>query len=124
LNRIDEVILFHTLSREDIQRIIDLQMKEIAGRLQEQGIRIELTGDAREKLAEEGYDPQFGARPLRRTLQRRIESPLSRKLLAGEFKEGDVVEVSTDREGYVFQRKEGIVIQPSVESPQEKAELG
>lgn len=124
LNRIDEVILFHTLSREDIQRIIDLQMKEIAVRLQEQGIRIELTGDAREKLAEEGYDPQFGARPLRRTLQRRIESPLSRKLLAGEFKEGDVVEVSTDREGYVFQRKEGIVIQPSVESPQEKAELG
>ncbi len=107
LNRIDEVIIFHVLSREQIKMIVDMQMQEIAARLKEQGIEIELTDAAREWLAKEGYDPQFGARPLRRMLQRKVESPLSRKLLAGEFKAGDLIVVDADtREGIVFRKRE------------------
>lgn len=106
LNRIDEVIIFHVLDRNQIKEIVDLQMKEIAGRLREQGIEIELTDAAREWLAKEGFDPQFGARPLRRTLQRKVESPLSRQLLAGEFKAGDQVIVDADeKQGVVFRKK-------------------
>jgi ATP-dependent Clp protease ATP-binding subunit ClpC len=106
LNRIDEIVIFHTLTREQVKQIVDLQMKEIAGRLGEHGITIELTDAAREWLANEGYDPQFGARPLRRTLQKRVESPLSVELLRGEFKVGDVVVVDAGEEGLVFRRKE------------------
>ncbi len=109
LNRIDEVIVFHVLSREQIKMIVDLQMKEIAARLNEQGIQIELTDAAREWLAKEGYDPQFGARPLRRMLQRKVESPLSRKLLTGEFQPGDFIVVDADeREGIVFRKRERV----------------
>jgi ATP-dependent Clp protease ATP-binding subunit ClpC len=121
LNRIDEVLIFHVLDRNQIKLIVDMQMKEIAGRLKEQGIDIELTEAAREWLAKEGFDPQFGARPLRRTLQRKVESPLSRKLLAGEFKSGDIVQVDADeKEGIVFRRKEAIPAESIVvmESPQ------
>jgi ATP-dependent Clp protease ATP-binding subunit ClpC len=111
LNRIDEVILFHSLAREQLRAIVDLQMRDIAERLREQAITIELTDEAREYLAQIGYDPQFGARPLRRTLQRRVESPLSRKLLAGEFVAGDTVVVDFDPSGeLVFRRREGAVI--------------
>jgi ATP-dependent Clp protease ATP-binding subunit ClpA len=81
-------------------------MKEISQRLADKGITIELTEAARDWLAKEGYDPQFGARPLRRTLQRRVESPLSIRLLHGEFKEGDTVVVDIGGEGIVFRCKE------------------
>jgi ATP-dependent Clp protease ATP-binding subunit ClpC len=106
LNRIDEIIIFHTLTREQVQEIVDLQMKEIASRLAEYGVTIELTDAAREWLANEGYDPQFGARPLRRTLQKRVESPMSVKLLRGEFQAGDIVVVDVDEEGLTFQKAE------------------
>ncbi len=89
LNRIDEVIIFHILTLEHMEEIVDLQMKEIRERLEERGVVIELTGAARRWLAEEGYDPAFGARPLRRTLQRYVESPLSKRILQGEFEAGD-----------------------------------
>jgi len=109
LNRIDEVIIFHVLDREQIKQIVDLQMKEIAERLQEHHIEIVLTDAAREWLAKEGFDPQFGARPLRRTLQRKVESPLSRKLLQKEFQAGDCVIVDvSENEGIVFRKKEKI----------------
>ena len=127
LNRIDEVIIFHVLSREQIKTIVDLQMKEIATRLKEHGIEIELTETAREWLAKEGFDPQFGARPLRRMLQRKVESPLSRKLLAREFKAGDFVVVDADeKEGIVFRKKEvGAAEQGAVmEAPQVPVEAG
>jgi ATP-dependent Clp protease ATP-binding subunit ClpC len=91
LNRIDEVIIFHNLTSEHMYRIVDLQMKEIAGRLREQGVEILLTDAAREWLADKGYDPQFGARPLRRALQRYIENPLSIQLLGGELEAGTIV---------------------------------
>jgi len=101
LNRIDEVIIFHTLTMEHMKQIVDLQMQEIAERLAEQELHIELSDEAREWLAKIGYDPQFGARPLRRTLLRHVESPLSRKLLRSEFKPGDTVfvDVMEDEEG-------------------------
>jgi ATP-dependent Clp protease ATP-binding subunit ClpC len=104
LNRIDEIIIFHSLTKDQVKEIVDLQMKEIAGRLADHGISIELTDAAREWLANEGYDPQFGARPLRRTLQKRVESPLSVKLLRGEFKAGDRVVVDADQEGLIFRK--------------------
>ena len=93
LNRIDEIIIFETLTVEQVEQIVDLQMAEISERLIEQGIIIELTDEARRWLAENGYDRQFGARPLRRTLQREVESPMSRKLLRGEFVQGGGVRV-------------------------------
>ncbi len=107
LNRIDEIIIFHTLTLEQVKEIVDLQMKEIADRLGEHEIKIELTDTARSWLAEEGYDPPFGARPLRRTLQKYVESPLSVKLLSGEFKSGDTVIVDYNKEvGLTFTKKE------------------
>ncbi len=105
LNRIDEIIIFSPLSPEQMLRIVDLQMKQIRERLAEHGLTVELTDAAREWLAREGYDPSFGARPLRRALQRHIESALSVKILQGEFEEGDTVIVDFDEdEGVVFRR--------------------
>jgi ATP-dependent Clp protease ATP-binding subunit ClpC len=117
LNRIDEIIIFHTLTKEQVMQIVDLQMKEIAGRLGEHGITIELTNAARTWLAEEGYDPAFGARPLRRTLQKKVESPLSVKLLQGEFKDGDVVVVDyNENEGLVFIGQETLMVKVPAQS--------
>ncbi|RMF00211.1 MAG: AAA family ATPase [Chloroflexi bacterium] len=111
LNRIDEIIIFHTLTQEQVTQIVDLQMREISERLGEHGITIELTNPARIWLAEQGYDPAFGARPLRRTLQKQVESPLSVQLLKGEFKEGDVVVVDYNQtDGLTFVRKEELVV--------------
>jgi ATP-dependent Clp protease ATP-binding subunit ClpC len=112
LNRIDEIIVFHTLTQEQVVQIVDLQMKEIAGRLGEYNITIELTDSARNWLAEEGFDPAFGARPLRRTLQKRVESPLSVRLLQGEFKDGDVIVVDyNEDEGLVFVKRDDLVVE-------------
>jgi ATP-dependent Clp protease ATP-binding subunit ClpC len=105
LNRIDEIIIFSPLSPEQMLRIVDLQMEQIRERLAENGLTVELTDAAREWLAREGYDPAFGARPLRRALQKHVESALSVKILQGEFDEGDTVIVDFDEsEGVVFRR--------------------
>ncbi len=98
LNRIDDIIIFSPLSVKQMYKIVDLQLVEIRERLAEHGLSIKLSRDARSWLAEEGYDPSFGARPLKRTLQKYIESPLSIKLLSGEFNEGDTVFVNFDKE--------------------------
>ena len=111
LNRIDEIIVFHTLTQEQVTEIVDLQMKEIADRLGEHDIVIELTDAARTWLAEQGFDPAFGARPLRRTLQKRVESPLSVKLLKGEFKESDIIVVDYNEEdGLIFVKKDELMV--------------
>jgi len=111
LNRIDEIIIFHTLTKAQVRDIVNLQMAEISGRLGEHGITIELTDAARAWLAEQGYDPAFGARPLRRTLQKHVESPLSVRLLKGEFKENDVIVVDhNEDEGLVFVRRDELVV--------------
>ncbi len=108
LNRVDEIIIFNDLTLEDMERIVDLQMREIASRLIEQGLEVELTDTARQWLAGEGFDRQFGARPLRRALQRHLESPLSVRLLRGDFDRGDLVVVDAGQEGLVFERKPGL----------------
>jgi ATP-dependent Clp protease ATP-binding subunit ClpB len=93
LNRVDEVIVFHSLTREQIKQIVEIQMRQLKKRLAERHIDIELTENAKEFLANEGYDPVYGARPLKRTIQRRVLDPLAVKVLEGEFKEGDTVVV-------------------------------
>jgi ATP-dependent Clp protease ATP-binding subunit ClpC len=103
LNRIDEVIIFSRLTLKDMERIVDLQMDEVQSRLAEHGLTVEVSEAARAWLADEGYDPDFGARPLKRALQKYIESPLSVKILQGEFREGQSVLVDyVDDEGVVF----------------------
>ena len=105
INRVDEIIIFNDLTVDHVKQIVDLQMEEIAGRLADQGLDVELTDAARTWLANEGFAPQFGARPLRRALQRHIESPLSIKLLRGDFGRGDLVGVDAGDEGLTFERK-------------------
>jgi ATP-dependent Clp protease ATP-binding subunit ClpB len=97
LNRVDEIVIFHSLTREDLRRIVDLAAAGLARMLAERDITLELTDAARDALAEEGYDPRFGARPLKRTLQRRVQNPLALKLLQGEFRAGQTVEVDAQR---------------------------
>ena len=96
LNRIDEIITFSPLSLEQMSEIVDLQMREIQDRMLERGLNVELTPAARSWLAKEGYDSAFGARPLRRALQKHVESPLSVSLLGGDFSEGDKIIVDVD----------------------------
>jgi len=103
LNRIDEIITFSPLSLDEMTEIVDLQMKEVEGRLKEHGITVELTQEARVWLAETGFDPDFGARPLKRVLQKHVESPLSVKLLAGEFNKGETILVDVGGEELSFQ---------------------
>ena len=98
LNRIDEIIMFSPLSIEEMELIVDLQLKEVQERLSEHSIAVELTEAARKWLANEGYDPAFGARPLRRAIQKYVESPLSVELLSGKFKDGAIVQVDVDGE--------------------------
>ena len=98
LNRIDEIIMFSPLSLEQMYSIVDLQMQEVCTRLEEHGLSVTMTEAAREWLAKEGFDPIFGARPLRRALQKHVESPLSVSLLSGQFQEGDQVVVDLDEE--------------------------
>jgi ATP-dependent Clp protease ATP-binding subunit ClpB len=102
LNRVDETVIFQQLSREQIRHIVELHAESLKKLLSERGISLTLTDSARDALAEEGYDPHFGARPLKRTLQRRIQNPLAMKLLEGAFKAGDTVEVRYASGTYEF----------------------
>ena len=98
LNRIDEIIIFSQLTPEDMEEIVDLQMQEITQRLDEHDLSVELLPPAREWLAKQGYDPAFGARPLKRALQKHLESPLSVRLLRGDFNPGDKIRVDANDE--------------------------
>jgi len=108
LNRIDEIILFSSLDKEDMRKIVALQMEDIQSRLAEHGLKVELTQEATDWLANEGYDPAFGARPLKRALQKHIESPLSVSLLSGAFSQGDTVLVDIVEDEVVFKKKEAV----------------
>jgi ATP-dependent Clp protease ATP-binding subunit ClpB len=113
LNRIDEIVIFRSLGPEQIEQIVGIQMRDVQKRLAERKVTIALTEEARKVLAERGYDPVFGARPLKRAIQRMIENPLAVEVLGGKFREGDHVVVdSTDRETFVF-KKEAAVPQPA-----------
>jgi ATP-dependent Clp protease ATP-binding subunit ClpB len=109
LNRIDEVILFHTLTREQLAKIVDVQLDSLRKRLAARNLHLELAEAAKNLLAEEGYDPAYGARPLRRLIQQKIENPLATHILAGDFGEGDTVrvDVDTSRHAFIFTRSQG-----------------
>jgi ATP-dependent Clp protease ATP-binding subunit ClpB len=102
LNRVDEVIVFHPLGREEIREIVDLQLKRLDAQLQKNGYRLEVTESARQLLAAEGYDPAYGARPLKRVIQQRIQNALANELLAGNFVSGDTILIDAARDGFVF----------------------
>jgi ATP-dependent Clp protease ATP-binding subunit ClpB len=102
LNRIDEIVVFRPLTRAQLAEVVDFQMKRVSQLLADRGYVLEVSQAAREFLAEEGYDPAFGARPLKRTIQRELQDPLALKILSGEFHEGDVIEVDRDNTGLVF----------------------
>ncbi len=102
LNRIDETVIFHRLSRDDIGRIVELQVELLTARVAERGIEIELTGDARTLLGNLGFDPTYGARPLKRVIQRSLVDPLALKLLQGEFAEGGRVRVVAEDGALAF----------------------
>ncbi|MFQ5408596.1 MAG: AAA family ATPase, partial [Anaerolineales bacterium] len=123
LNRVDDIIIFSPLKIEDVEQIVGLQMEEIQERLSEYGLVVELTDGARNWLARQGYDPAFGARPLRRALQKHVESPLSVQLLRSEFASGDTVIVdATDEDGVSFRKKDEPV-EVVVEEPAEAVEV-
>ena len=105
LNRIDEVIVFRPLGREQIKAIVDIQMEQLKRRLAERRIDLRLTESAKELLAVEGYDPVYGARPLKRTIQHRVIEPLALKVLSGEFREGDTVVVDAIEGEFLFDRE-------------------
>ena len=112
LNRVDETIVFHALEKEHILSIVDLMMQDLHKRLQEQDIKMEVSAEAKEKLVEEGYDPAYGARPLRRTIQRLVEDPLAEDLLQGRYTAGDTVKVDVTKDGITL-LKDGEIEQVS-----------
>ena len=105
LNRIDEVIVFHPLSRDQIGRIVEIQLGRLRHLLAERKLGLELSPAAHTRLAEEGYDPIYGARPLKRAIQQRIQNPLALELLQGAFSEGDTICVDADSNGFSFTRR-------------------
>jgi ATP-dependent Clp protease ATP-binding subunit ClpC len=104
LNRIDDIIVFRSLDRTDLQSIIALEVKHVVDRLKNRGIEITLTPEAMEFLLDKGYDPVYGARPLKRTIQRHIEDTLSEEIIAGKFKEGSVLKVVKKEDALVFEQ--------------------
>jgi ATP-dependent Clp protease ATP-binding subunit ClpB len=106
LNRIDEVVEFKSLSREQLSEIVDLQVAQLRRRLAERGLELDLTDAAKEVLAEAGWDPAYGARPLKRAVQRLVENPLALRLLEGDFGEGDTIRVDEQNGELVFMRAE------------------
>ena len=103
LNRVDEIIVFHPLSREEMRKIIDVQLRGLMKRLEDRKIHVEVTDRAKDLLMAEGYDPTYGARPLKRTIQRRMLDPLAIKVLEGEFREGDTVRVDAQAGDLTFE---------------------
>jgi ATP-dependent Clp protease ATP-binding subunit ClpB len=104
LNRVDEIIVFHMLTKDDLRKIVDIQLDYLSRRLEARKIEIGFTEDARNQIMDEGYDPVFGARPLKRTIQQRLENPLAAELLAGKFAEGDKVRIDANAHRFKFEK--------------------
>ncbi len=105
LNRVDEIVVFHPLTRAELEQIVDIQVARLKRRLEERKIELKLTDRARQYFAEHGYDPSYGARPLRRLIQRELETALGRKILAGEVRDGSLVEVDAGARGLEFKSR-------------------
>jgi ATP-dependent Clp protease ATP-binding subunit ClpB len=104
LNRIDEIIVFHMLDKEHLRTIVDIQLDYLAKRLKGRHITLEFTDNARRQIMDEGYDPAFGARPLKRTIQQRLENPLAAELLAGKFADGDKIKIDANAHKFTFEK--------------------
>jgi ATP-dependent Clp protease ATP-binding subunit ClpB len=104
LNRIDEIVEFKALSRDQLGEIVELQLERLRERLGERGLKLELTDEAKETIGEAGWDPAYGARPLKRAIQRLLENPLAIRLLEGEFGDGDTILVDAQNSDLVFTR--------------------
>jgi ATP-dependent Clp protease ATP-binding subunit ClpB len=110
INRVDEIIIFHALTREQMRHIVDIQLRGLVKRLDDRKIRVELSGRAKDLIIEEGYDPTYGARPLKRTIQRRILDPLAMKVLEGQFREGDTVGIDVTAGDLAFTKMQAGVV--------------
>src|SRR5438270_6692169 len=102
LNRVDETIIFHPLGMEELTKIVDIQLRRLEAQLSEAGLTLRITDEARARLAEEGFDPAYGARPLKRVIQQRLANPLATALLEQRITEGDSVEIGWDGRDYTF----------------------
>ncbi|MCJ7823927.1 MAG: ATP-dependent chaperone ClpB, partial [Anaerolineales bacterium] len=102
LNRIDEIVVFHPLGRQHLAGIVDIQLRRVRKMLEEKGFHLDVTEKAREFLADVGYDPNFGARPLKRAIQRELQDPLALKILSGDFEEGDTIKIDRDKDELIF----------------------
>jgi ATP-dependent Clp protease ATP-binding subunit ClpB len=108
LNRVDEIVVFHRLGREQLRAIVDIQLRRFGERLKERELTLEAEDAAKDLLGEIGYDPMFGARPLKRVIQKKLENPLAERILAGDFKPGDTVVVKRSAEGnLIIERRPG-----------------
>jgi ATP-dependent Clp protease ATP-binding subunit ClpB len=105
LNRVDEIILFHRLKREQMGAIVDIQMARLQKLLDDRKVTVELSAEARNWLADKGYDPAFGARPLKRVIQKHVQDPLAEKILAGDVKDGDNVRIGVKGDALTFEAK-------------------
>jgi ATP-dependent Clp protease ATP-binding subunit ClpB len=103
LNRVDETLVFHALSQEELAQIVDIQVTWLQKRLEDRRIELEFSDEAKKLLAERGYDPVYGARPLKRVIQKMVETPLAKKIMAGEVEDGSRLRVNTDEQGIVFE---------------------
>jgi ATP-dependent Clp protease ATP-binding subunit ClpC len=120
LNRLDDLVVFKMLEKESLSSIVDLEIDKLLVRLKEKEIGLELNGSARDFLIEEGYDPSFGARPMRRAVERHLEDPLAEALLRSEFKAGDVLEVSHEERA----KELSFQVRPSQAAPDEAEVAG
>jgi ATP-dependent Clp protease ATP-binding subunit ClpB len=102
LNRIDEIVTFHALNREHLVEIVDIQLERVRKLLADQGYKLEVTEQAKQFLADVGYNPQFGARPLKRAIQRELQDPLALKILSGDFHEGETIFVDHGQDELTF----------------------
>ncbi|MGC9097344.1 ATP-dependent Clp protease ATP-binding subunit [Dictyoglomus turgidum] len=113
LNRLDEIVFFKPLTKEDLKQILELLLKPVQERIREKKLELEISDEVKELLLEKGYDPQYGARPLKRTIQYYIEDPLAEFILQGDFKEGDIIRAELDKKGEIVFRKMTLAKEPS-----------
>lgn len=102
LNRVDEMIIFHKLTRENVKAIIEIQLEKLSERMKQQNIKFVYDDDVLNKLVEVGYDPQFGARPVKRAIQNYIENEIARLLIRGDFEENQTIRIKAEGEGFTF----------------------
>jgi ATP-dependent Clp protease ATP-binding subunit ClpB len=104
MNRVDEVIVFHTLTQKDLEKIVEIQLGYLGDRLRERKLEVQFADSAKKLIMEEGYDASYGARPLKRVIQQRLENPLAAELLAGSFSDGDTIKIDAKQHRFTFEK--------------------